>query len=57
MPNRVLNKIRYAAKPTLRMVPDKQLNRLKHLRRQLDGSIGLIQVKANYNQFMFTQLL
>jgi len=43
MPNGVFNKIRYAAVSAFWMMLNEELNRLNHLRRQLDSSILLDQ--------------
>lgn len=43
MPNGIFNKICDATVPALWMLLNEQLNCLKHLRRQLDGSISLVQ--------------
>ena len=43
MPNGIFNKICDATVPALWMILNEQLNCLKHLRRQLDGSISLVQ--------------
>jgi len=39
MPDRIFNKVCDAAVSAFRMFLDEQLNCLKHLRRQLDGSV------------------
>jgi len=43
MPNGIFNKICDATVAALWMTINEQLNCLKHLRRQLDGSISLVQ--------------
>lgn len=54
MPNRILNKIRYATVSALWLSLNEQLNRLNHLRRQLHGSISLIQYESQLHQFLYT---